>query len=419
MRTSPSPLGPPALHSTVMAGSLSSLLDTGALPGDTEDLRLQKRMLMTVGLLGLLIGFGWGVAYWLLGERTAALIPGFYGVLSAVNIYVFHGTKRYKVFRFTQLLFFLVLPFLLQLTLGGFVGASTVIVFGLFAPFGALVMQGREVATRWLIAYIVLFVLSLVLEPGMSINNSLSPTVVGLFFLGNLIGISTFTFVVMNYFVGQRDEIQAELELEQAKTDELLLNILPEKVAADLKRGGKTEATNYESASVLFADIVGFTEFTDRASPDELVDTLNEVFTAFDEIVEQHQIEKIRTIGDAYMAAAGIPVERDQHAQAIAMAALDMERFVESYDGIAFRFGISSGSLVGGVVGTSKFQYDIWGDTVNVASRMESSGEPGRIQVSDSTYQLIKDDFICESRGEIDIKGKGSMRTWFVVGRKP
>jgi len=400
-----------------MSWSLSSLLDIGALPDDTEDLRLQKRMLMTVALLGLFVGFGWGAVYWILGETTAALIPGSYGVLTALNIIVFGITKRYKVFRFTQLLFFLTLPFILQLTLGGFVGASAVIVFGLFAPFGALVMQDRRVATRWMVAYITLVVTSLAIQPAMTINNSLSPTAVGLLFIGNIFGISTFTFIVMSYFVGQRDKIQAELKKEQEKSDSLLLNILPKEIAADLKERGGTQATYYEGASVLFADQVGFTEYSYATGPEELVRTLDEIFTAFDEIVNRHQIEKIRTIGDAYMAAAGVPIKWDQHATAIVDAALDMQTFIDSYDGFRFRIGISSGPLVGGVVGTSKFQYDIWGDTVNVASRMESSGAPGRIQISDSTYQLVKDEFECEERGEIAVKGKGTMKTWFVAAR--
>ncbi len=400
-----------------MTWSLSSLLDIGALPDDSKDLRLQKRMLMTVALLGLFVGFGWGTVYWILGETTAALIPGSYGVLTAVNILVYRSTKRYKVFRFTQMLFFLILPFALQLTLGGFVGASAVIIFGLFAPLGALVIQSRKVATRWMVAYISLLVASLIIQPAMTNNNSLSETVVGVLFIANIFGIASFTFIVMNYFVGQREMMQAALQREQEKSDNLLLNILPREVAADLKERGRTRATYYQSASVLFADQVGFTEFSGRTSPEDIVRTLNEIFTSFDEIVSRRDVEKIRTIGDAYMAAAGVPIEWDEHATAIVDAALDMQGFINTYDGIQFRIGVSSGPLVGGVVGTSKFQYDIWGDTVNMASRMESSGQPGRIQISDATYQLIKDEFECELRGEIDVKGKGTMTTRFVVGR--
>ena len=401
-----------------MGWSLSSLLDVGVLPDDSEDLRLQKRLLMTVGLLGVIIGIGWGIAYWLLGERTAALIPGLYGILTGINVYVFARTKRYKLFRFSQLLFFLVLPFLLQLTLGGFVGASAVIVFGLFAPMGALVMQDRRAANRWLIAYITLLIISLIIQPAVVVTNSLSEQVIGLFFIGNIFGIAVFTFIVMNYFVGQRDAIQEELEIAQQKSDELLLNILPTEVADDLKETGETQAVFYEQASVLFADQVGFTSYSAGVHPDELVASLDEMFTGFDEIVLKHQIEKVRTIGDAYMAAAGVPVEWDEHAVAIVKAALEMQDFVGTRNGFEFRIGISSGPLVGGVVGTSKFQYDIWGDTVNVASRMESGGEPGCVQISENTYELVKDHFECEPRGEIEVKGKGSMKTWFVLGRR-
>ena len=400
-----------------MAWTLSSMLETGAHPADSEDLRLQKRMLMTVALLGVFVGLGWGVAYWILGETTAALIPGSYGVLTAVNILVYRQTGRYKMFRFTQLLFFLVLPFLLQLTLGGFVGASAVIVFGLVAPLGALVMQDRDVATRWMVAYIGLVIASLIIQPSMVKDNSLSDTVVGLLFIANIFGVAAFTFIVMSYFVGQRDMMQTALEQEQQKSEDLLLNILPKKVAADLKEKGDTKATYYQNASVLFADQVGFTEFSSETSPEDIVRTLNDIFTVFDHISNEHQIEKIRTIGDAYMAASGVPIEWDEHATAIVDAALDMQKYIDSYDGFSFRIGISSGPLVGGVVGTSKFQYDIWGDTVNVASRMESSGTPGRVQISDATHQLIRDQFECEPRGEIEVKGKGLMKTWYVLRR--
>ncbi|MGB7859209.1 MAG: adenylate/guanylate cyclase domain-containing protein, partial [Acidimicrobiia bacterium] len=184
------------------------------------------------------------------------------------------------------------------------------------------------------------------------------------------------------------------------------------------KRDGRTEAKLFDGATVLFADMVGFTELAQHSEPNELVSRLNEIFTAFDAIAQKHDIEKIRTIGDAFMAASGVPLELEDHAERVARGALEMSRFVMGVDGVAFRFGISSGPLVAGVVGTSKFQYDIWGDTVNTASRMESSAEPGRIQLSDSTHRLIGDRFDCEPRGTLDIKGKGTMRTWYLLGER-
>jgi guanylate cyclase len=277
-------------------------------------------------------------------------------------------------------------------------------------------MQGRKYAVRYMIAYGALLVASLLLNPSMTIENNLSPQVVGFFFLMNVLAVSVVVFIVMNYFVGQRERIQGELEQEQERSEELLLNILPEEVAADLKKDGRTEAKYYESASVLFADMVGFTALADRSSPGDLVATLNEIFSEFDAISTRHGIEKIRTIGDAFMAAAGVPVERADHADAIARAALDMKGFVDRYDGVEFRIGISSGPLVAGVVGTSKFQFDVWGNTVNMASRMESSGEPGRIQISATTHRLLDSEFECEPRGVVEVKGKGPMNTWYLVG---
>lgn len=385
---------------------------------DSEDLALQKRMLVGASGLITVAAAIWGAVYLVLDEPLAALIPGGFAVLTAVNLSVFARTKRYRWFRATQLGFYLVLPFLLQLALGGFVGASAVILWAVLAPLGALVMQGRREAVRYMIAYGLLLVVSLLLQPTMDIDNNLGTTAVGLFFLLNLLAVSGIAFMMLNYFVGQRDRIQSELSEERERSEDLLRNILPDEVASDLKRDGKTEARLFQSASVLFADMVGFTGLAQDSEPDVLVSRLNEIFTAFDAIAERHAIEKIRTIGDAFMAASGVPKQLDDHAERMARGALAMREFVSGVEGVDFRFGISSGPLVAGVVGTSKFQYDIWGDTVNTASRMESSAEPGRIQLSESTYRLIGDRFDCQLRGTLDVKGIGTMPTWYLVGER-
>ena len=250
-----------------MAWSISSILELGAEPDDSGDVRLQKRTLITTSLLGLIIGFGWGAAYLTLGEPLAASIPGLYGVFTAGNLAVFVRYKHFRVFRDTQLLAFLILPFLLQLALGGFVGASAVIVFALYAPLGALVLVGRSSAIKWLIAFGVLLTTSLILQPTMTINNGLGEMTVGLLFLGNILGISIFVFVVQMYSTGQRDQIEAELQVEREKSDDLLLNILPAEIAADLKEKGHTRPRYYENASVLFADMVSFTQFAQQSGP--------------------------------------------------------------------------------------------------------------------------------------------------------
>jgi class 3 adenylate cyclase len=208
--------------------------------------------------------------------------------------------------------------------------------------------------------------------------------------------------------------ILERLSFERERAESLLLNVLPGEVAAELKQRGETTARRFDSISVLFADIVGFTPMSAQMDPEEMVDRLNEVFTVFDALAERHGCEKIRTIGDNYMVASGVPIPREDHAKALAQMALEMIDYAE--DGpLSFRIGINSGPVVAGVIGTKKFQYDVWGDTVNTASRMESHGEPGRIQISDATYRLIKDDYICTPRGPIEVKGKGTLTTYWLL----
>jgi len=199
-----------------------------------------------------------------------------------------------------------------------------------------------------------------------------------------------------------------------------LLNILPGPVAERLKAESGVIADLYESASVLFADLVGFTPMSESLSAEELVKWLNDVYSSFDAMVERHDIEKIRTIGDGYMVAAGVPNSRADHAAAITRLALEIRDYVAALPPVRgheinVRIGINSGPIVGGVIGTHKFQYDVWGDVVNTAARMESHGVPGRIQITEATRELLGDEFVCEARGPIDVKGKGQIATWFVV----
>jgi len=212
---------------------------------------------------------------------------------------------------------------------------------------------------------------------------------------------------------------KSQLKIEKKKSDDLLLNILPQDIATELKIRGYSEPRNYELVSVLFADIKGFTAFSEHLSSKELLKNLEFYFTAFDDIMEKHGLEKIKTIGDAYMAAGGIPKRNTSNPIEITCAALIMQQFVREQKkerdfSWELRLGIHTGPLVAGVIGKNKFAYDIWGDTVNIASRMESMGEVNRVNVSRSTYELIKDYFDCEYRGKIEVKGKGTRDMYFV-----
>jgi len=215
----------------------------------------------------------------------------------------------------------------------------------------------------------------------------------------------------------------AELATEKEKSESLLLNILPNSIANRLKQGERTIADKFSEVTVLFSDIVGFTTLSSKVSPTELVEMLNAVVREFDLMTQEFGLEKIKTIGDAYMAVAGLPEPCDDHAVKVAKMALKMQKFIhhfqtQSRHAIQIRVGINTGPAVAGVIGIKKFVYDLWGDAVNIASRMESSGLAGGIQISESTYEKIKGKFIIEERGIIDVKGKGQMKTYLLKGEK-
>ena len=214
----------------------------------------------------------------------------------------------------------------------------------------------------------------------------------------------------------------AELAKEQEKSEKLLRNVLPEEIANRLKNEPQTIAEGFDAVTVAFADIVGFTELSARSSPIEVVRMLNEIFSAFDALAEKYGLEKIKTIGDAYMVVGGLPVHRADHAQAVADMALEMQAFMrtlqEKSPGLAIRIGMHTGPVVAGVIGTKKFSYDLWGDTVNVASRMESHGERDRIQLSDAAAKALLADFVVEARGTIKVKGRGDLATHWLVERR-
>ncbi len=253
-----------------------------------------------------------------------------------------------------------------------------------------------------------------------------SPTV--LFFgnfITNVIASAAILFAIVHYAVRQIARAEATAEREHERSEALLSNILPQSVGERLKQ--KTDAViadGYAAASILFVDMAGFTSHASDTPPDELVQFLNQVFTRLDSLVERHGLEKIKTTGDSYMVVSGVPTPRVDHAEALADLALDIrEGLIGLVDSkgraVPIRLGIASGAVVAGVVGTRKFFYDVWGDAVNTASRMESTGEAGKIQVSPGTRELLDDKFDLEERGLINVRGKGRMRTWFLIERKP
>jgi class 3 adenylate cyclase len=239
----------------------------------------------------------------------------------------------------------------------------------------------------------------------------------------NVVGTGAVAFTVLASFASQRNAALAALRVEQHRSETLIRNVLPSAIAERLKAGTGSIADHVECATIVFADVVDFTPLSQRLTPAEVVGTLDQLFSHFDTLVERHGLEKIKTIGDCYMAAAGVPDPCADHASRAALLALDMRAAVATStiagrDRIELRIGINSGPVTAGVIGTKRFLYDLWGDAVNTASRMESNGTPGEIQITRATYELLKDGFDCRPRGTIPVKGKGEMETWYLVGAR-
>jgi len=395
----------------------------GVEPGDSDDVRLQKTLLVTGSVMVIAATALWAAIYLIFDEPSAAAISLFYSVVTLLSLVLFGITHRHRAILLSQLLMGLALPNLQMFVLGGFLNSSAVNLWALISPLGALILYGSKRATRWWLTYLVIVILTGFAQPYVRASNNLPMPMISSFFVLNIAAVSSIAFVTLNYFLRQREEAYRLLQIEEEKSERLLLNILPKEIAAVLKNEERTIADHFDEASILFADLVDFTPLTAELSPVEMVELLNEVFSHFDMLVEKHGLEKIRTIGDNYMAVAGVPRPRSDHAQAIARAALEMKDYIQNRPAkngkpIQFRIGINSGPLVGGVIGRNKFVYDVWGDAVNVASRMESQGVAGRIQITPATYRLIQSDYVCERRGRIQVKGKGELETWFLLGPK-
>jgi guanylate cyclase len=296
---------------------------------------------------------------------------------------------------------------------GGLLPSGLVVIFGLPITLVIMMAVSLRAALWWFGVFVASVVYAALIPRWVDPIYELADPEGDL--IGNLIMAGLITIAIVAYFVRQRDRFQR-------RSDDLLHAILPDDIVPRLKDGA-TIADDIASASVLFADVVDFTPMSAAMTPGQLVGLLDDVFTCFDAFVEELGLEKIKTIGDAYMAAAGVPRPRGDHAHAIAELALKIRDHpaTNPVDGrrLAFRIGIASGPVTAGVIGTRTFAYDLWGDTVNTASRMESSGLPGAVQVTGATYELIKDGFVCEPRGPVEVKGKHAMDTYVLIGPLP
>ena len=401
---------------------LARLAAVGADPRDDEQTRQSKALLVLISVLILPIAVVWGSLYLIFGSPVG-YVPFAYALVLLGAIIVFARTRNFALLLRVSLVDILLAPTLSMAPLGGFLPSGGVGLWGILAPVGALVFSGPSSGLRWYAAYLAVFITSgvagQIVGPVSALPEWFTSTMLGL----NVAVGGSIVFILIVTFLGQRDRAMDALAREQERSERLLLNVLPKEIAPRLKAGESPIADTYEHATVLYADIVGSTMLAERLDAKQLVALLNGIFSRFDLLAEKHGVEKIRTIGDNYMCVAGVPRRRADHAQAMARMALGIRAYLDELhaageDGIDLRIGMNSGPCVGGVIGLRKFVFDIWGDSVNTASRMESHSVPGRIHLSDATYELIRDEFTCEPRGTIEVKGKGPMRTWFLIGER-
>ena len=394
-----------------------------AHPDDPPELQVRKRLVVGGTVIVLPATILWGGLYIVYGEFWAGFITLAYMLLSVTGLIHLRRAGRIEPLATIQIVCPLLLPFLLTLVLGGIVGSSAIILAAFMSPIGKLMYASTPNSRRWFAGFIILLTLAAVLDPWVRRENGLPQWFILTFFVLNITILSAVIFFMIRTYILQRDRATYLLRQEQDKSEQLLLNVLPVSIAAILKEEKRTIAERFEMVTILFADLVDFTPLSETLDPVRMMDVLNDAFSYFDTVVQKYGLEKVRTMGDNYMVVSGAPERRPDHAQALARAALEIRDFQERITipetrKLQFRLGMNSGPAIAGVIGQTKFHYDLWGDTVNVASRMESHGRPGMIQITEALYELLRENFICEPRGQIEIKGKGPMNTWWLIREK-
>ena len=414
---------------------LDNIRNAGILPTDSEELRLQKSLLIFATGLICFASMLWLFIYWQLGPQFSSTIPFAFQLLLVGNLLVYLKTHNFDGFRLIQLGLFLFMPFVAQWSMGNFITASGVSLWALLAPIGAVLFIGPRESVSWFIAYLFLTALSGAFDYYLadSLTNTpiKVPTQTTVFFFAlNFAAVSTIVFLLLRYSSSEKLKTQGRLEeahqllqIEQERSERLLLNILPGAIAERLKNSNQPIADGFADVSVMFVDIVNFTRIAEGLSPQQVFSMLNKIFSSFDELAEKFGLEKIKTIGDAYMVAGGLNDRRSDYSDALVDMALEMRNLLQNDFHInqmhlEVRIGIGTGPVVAGVVGKKKFIYDLWGDTVNIASRITSEGVPGMVQVDEATFRRLQHRFDFHEPQTIYLKGKGNMVVYRAIGRK-
>jgi class 3 adenylate cyclase len=416
-------------------GFLERLRNAGVEPSDSEELRLNKQLLFFATGLVSAASMLWLAIYWAIGPQFSATLPYLFQLVLAGNLALYIRLGNFDFFRLSQLALFLFAPFVMQWSIGNFITGSGIILWGLLAPFGAILFFGVRESVAWFFAWVFFTALTGVFDflladahASQKLAISLRTSVV--FFALNFIAVATIIYVLLRYSIQEKHKIQQRLEeahwqllAEQYRSEKLLLNILPAPVAERLKNAEQTIADGFPAATVMFADLVNFTRVAAAMTPEQVFGMLNSIFSAFDDLCERFGLEKIKTIGDAYMAAGGLNTNTSDHTIAIADFALAMQAILHrdyriNTAHMEIRIGISTGPVIAGVVGKHKFIYDVWGDTVNLASRITSNGVPGTIHCDAATQERLAAHFDFATPQRINLKGKGEMTVYRLLGRK-
>ena len=417
------------------AGFIEGVRRAGILPSDSEELRLQKSLLIFATGLISFAAMLWLFLYWQLGPQFSSTIPFVFQLLLVGNLVIYLKTRNFDGFRQIQLALFLFVPFVAQWSMGNFITASGLSLWALLAPIGAVLFIGPREALAWFFAYIFLTALSgsfdYYLADSLTSAQIKVPTQTSVFFFAlNFAAVSSIVFLLLRYSAIEKQKAQKRLEeahqhlqIEQDRSERLLLNILPGPIAERLKNSNLTIADGFADVSVMFVDIVNFTRIAEGLNPQQVFSMLNRIFSSFDELAEKFGLEKIKTIGDAYMVAGGLNDTRSDYSEALVDLALEMRNLLQrdfqvNQMRLEVRIGIGTGPVVAGVVGKKKFIYDLWGDTVNIASRITSEGVPGMVQVDETTYRRLEPCFDFQEPKTIYLKGKGNMVIYRAIGRK-
>ena len=372
----------------------------------------------------------WLAIYWLMGQNYSTNIPLAYQAVSLSSLVYYLKTRNFALFRFIQLSLFLFAPFVMQWSVGSSITSSGVTIWALLAPVGAVVVAGWRESIPWFVAYIILTTVSGFFDYFLGVGHTggLEIKTIGVFFALNFAAMSSILYFLVRYFVLETEKIKHQLDEkhtllvgEQQKSESLLLNVFPVNIAKRLKDNQSLIADGHSDVTVMFADITNFTQMTEQMAPQQMVALLNKIFSWFDAMTDKYGLEKIKTIGDAYMVVGGLTRHHVDYVKSIVDMALEMQALISQHPDLVshnmgIHIGIATGPAVAGVIGSKRFIYDVWGDTVNIASRLADDGKKGEIFTDKTTYNRLRQHYLFESPNMLNLKGKGNTVAYKVLG---